>query len=44
VAVLFAEVGDVRSGGLEDPKAQYPEMGKGTPADVLNRFISSHTD
>jgi hypothetical protein len=27
VAVLFAEVGDVRSGGLEDPQAQEAEHG-----------------
>jgi hypothetical protein len=27
VAVLFAEVGDVRAGGLEDPQAQQAEHG-----------------
>ena len=27
VAVFFAEVGDVRGGGLEDPQAQQPEHG-----------------
>lgn len=27
VAVLFAEVGDVRSGSLEDPQAEQPEHG-----------------
>jgi hypothetical protein len=27
VAVLFAEVGDVRAGGFEDPQAEQPEHG-----------------
>ena len=27
VAVFFAEVGDVRAGGLKDPQAQQPEHG-----------------
>jgi hypothetical protein len=27
VAVLFAEVGDVRAGGLEDPQAQQAKHG-----------------
>jgi hypothetical protein len=27
VAVLFAEVGDVRAGGLEDPQAEQPQHG-----------------
>jgi hypothetical protein len=27
VAVLFAEVGDVRAGGFEDPQAQQAEHG-----------------
>jgi hypothetical protein len=27
VAVFFAEVGDVRGGGLKDPQAQQPEHG-----------------
>ena len=27
VAVFFAQVGDVRTGGLEDPQAEQPEHG-----------------
>jgi len=27
VAVLFAEIGDVRGGGLEDPQAEQAEHG-----------------
>jgi hypothetical protein len=27
VAVLFTQVGDVRTGGLEDPQAEQPEHG-----------------
>ena len=27
MAVLFAEVGDIRAGGLEDPQAQQPQHG-----------------
>jgi len=38
VAVLFAEVGDVRAGGLEDPQAEQPEHGHQREAALVRRF------
>ena len=38
VAVLFAEVGDVRAGGLEDPQADQPEHGHQREVARLRRF------
>ena len=39
VAVLLAEVGDVRAGGLEDPQAEWPEHGH--QREMLARFADS---
>jgi hypothetical protein len=38
VAVLLAEVGDVRAGGFEDPQAEQPEHGHQREVAGIGRF------
>ena len=38
VAVLLAEVGDVRAGGFEDPQAEQPEHSHQREAEQVRRF------